>query len=46
MNRPNVCIFNIVKETQNITGFEEPTGAVEIEYLTQQGKSMKPPWTH
>jgi hypothetical protein len=48
MNRPTVCIFSIVKEPHNITGFEEPPGTVEIEDLAQQGKSMKPPqkrWT-
>jgi hypothetical protein len=42
MNRPTVCISSIVKEPHNITGFEEPPGAVEIEDLFQQGKSMKP----
>jgi hypothetical protein len=48
MNRLTVCIFSIVKEPQNTTVFEEPPGAVEIEDLSQQGKSMKPPrirWT-
>jgi hypothetical protein len=38
MNHPTIYIFSIVKETQNITGFEEPPGAVEIEALSQQGK--------
>jgi hypothetical protein len=45
MNRPTVCISSIVKEPQNITGFEEPPGAVEIEDLSQQGKSMNLPRT-
>jgi hypothetical protein len=45
MNHPIVCIFSIVKEPHNITGFEEPPEAVEIEALSQQGKSMKPPRT-
>jgi hypothetical protein len=31
MNRPTVCISSIVKEPYNITGFEEPQGAVETE---------------
>jgi hypothetical protein len=42
MNHPTVCISSIVKEPHNITGFEEPLGAVEIEDLFQQGKSMSP----
>jgi hypothetical protein len=48
MNRPTVCISSIVKEPHNITGLEEPPGAVEIEDLFQQGTSMKHPrarWT-
>jgi hypothetical protein len=45
MNHPTVFIFSIVKEPQNITGLEQPPGAVEIEDLSQQGKSMKPPRT-
>jgi hypothetical protein len=45
MNRPTVCIFSTVKEPQNITGFEEPPKTVEIEDLSQKGKSMKPPRT-
>jgi hypothetical protein len=45
MNRPTVCISSKVKEPHNITGFEEPQGAVETEDLFQQGKSMKPPPT-
>jgi hypothetical protein len=45
MNRPTICISSIVKEPHNITGSEEPPGAVEIEDLFQQGKSMNPPWT-
>jgi hypothetical protein len=43
MNRMNACISSIVKEPHNITGFEEPQEAVEIENLFQQMKSMKPP---
>jgi hypothetical protein len=43
MNHPTVCISIIVNEPHNITGFEEPQGAVEIEDLVQQGESMKPP---
>jgi hypothetical protein len=31
MNRPTVCIYSISKEPPNITGFEEPPGAVETE---------------
>jgi hypothetical protein len=31
MNCPTVCIFSIVKEPHNTTGFEEAPGAVEIE---------------
>jgi hypothetical protein len=30
---PTACISSIVKEHHNITGFEEPQGAVEIEAL-------------
>jgi hypothetical protein len=45
MNRPTVCIYSIFKEPPNITGFEEPQGAVEIEDFPQQGKSMNPPRT-
>jgi hypothetical protein len=43
MNRPTICIFSIVKEPHNITGLEQPPDAVEIEDLSQQGKSMNPP---
>jgi hypothetical protein len=42
MNRPTVCISSIVKEPPNISGFEEPPGAVETEDLFQQGKSINP----
>jgi hypothetical protein len=45
MNRPTISISSIVKEPHNITGFEEPQGAVETEDLVQQGKYMKPPQT-
>jgi hypothetical protein len=45
MIRPNVCTSSIVKELQNITGFEELQGAVETEDFFKQGKSMKHPRT-
>jgi hypothetical protein len=40
-----IFISSIVKEPQNITGLEEPAGAVEIEDFVKQGKLMKPPQT-
>jgi hypothetical protein len=45
MSPLTACISSIVMEKHNITGFEEPQGAVEIEALLEQGKSMKPPLT-
>jgi hypothetical protein len=45
MCRPTVYISSIVKEPHNITGIEEPQGAVETEDLFQQGEPMKPPQT-
>jgi hypothetical protein len=38
---PTVCISSIANELQNITGYEGPQGAVEIEDLFKQGKSTK-----
>jgi hypothetical protein len=39
---PTVCTSNIVKELQNITGSDEPQGAVEIEDLFKQGNRRNP----
>jgi hypothetical protein len=42
---PNICISRIVKKLENITGSEEPQGAVEIEDLLKQGKLKNPSQT-
>jgi hypothetical protein len=37
-----ICISSMVKELKNITGSEEPWGAVEIEYFSSRGMDEAP----